>query len=141
MNTPLYQQAITLDSIIFDVGFNKCNLEPTRKLLAEDVEFYHDIAGIQNKDQFMNAISQNICAAKNKKPIRKLVPRSLKVFPLKNNDTLYGMIVEGAHEFYIQEPNKALYQTGKALFNMLWIKKNDTWKAKRLYSYHHEPVQ
>jgi hypothetical protein len=138
--SPLYQQAIKLDSLIFDVGFNKCNLKPTEELLAEDVEFYHDVAGTQNKEEFMTAIRQNICAPKDRKPIRKLVPGSLKVFPLYNNGVLYGMITEGAHEFYIKEPIKELYQTGKALFNTLWIKENDYWKAKRIYSYHHEPV-
>lgn len=140
-DSPLYQKALELDRIIFDLGFNQCDLTPTENLLAEDVAFYHDVAGSQNKAQFMTAIRENICGPTIKKPIRKLAPETLEVYPMKNNGIVYGMIAKGEHDFYIKEPNKALYQTGKALFTILWIKENNTWKAKTIYSYHHQAIE
>ena len=89
----------------------------------------------------MEAMRQNICGSPERKPIRKLIPNTMKVYPLYDNGTLYGAIVEGTHEFYIKETNKALYKTGSALYSGLWIKKDNQWKAKRLFSYHHEPAE
>lgn len=126
------------DSLIFHEGFNKCHLLPLENLLATDLEFYHDKGGFQDKVMFMQAMRENICGNLERKPIRKLTPNTLEVFPLYDNGVLYGALQKGKHEFYIQETNRELYQTGAALFTILWIKENEDWKAKRIYSYHHE---
>ncbi len=137
VTSELYKTFEKTDSLMFEVGFNNCNLQPLEDLLTEDLEFYHDVAGIQNKNEFMTAMRANICGAPERKPIRKLTPNTMKVYPLYNNGVLYGAIVEGKHDFFIKEPNKALYQTGSALFSGLWIKVEEEWKVKRIYSYHH----
>ena len=62
----MFQKAFALDQLIFDEGFNKCNLTLTENLLAEDLTFYHDIAGVQNKEQFMKAMRENICGSTEK---------------------------------------------------------------------------
>lgn len=111
---------------------------PLENLLTADLEFYHDKGGFQDKSLFMKAMKENICNNPERKPIRKLAANTLEVFPLYNNGVLYGALQKGKHEFYIKEPNKELYQTGDALFTILWIKENEDWKAKRIYSYHHE---
>ena len=134
----LFQTLKQKDSLIFQEGFNKCQLIPLENLLAVDLEFYHDKGGFQDKALFMQAMRENICGSPERKPIRKLSPNTLEVFPLYNNGELYGALQKGKHEFYIQEPNKELYQTGTALFTILWIKENEDWKAKRIFSYHHE---
>jgi len=129
------------DSLIFTEGFNRCNLEPLDDLMASDLEFYHDKGGMQDKALFLKLLKENICSSPNRKPIRKLTPNTLKVFPLYTNEgKLYGAIQEGKHEFYIQEPGKDLYQTGSALFSTLWILQDGSFKAKRIYSYHHLPI-
>lgn len=136
-DSELFKTIKTQDSILFEIGFNQCQLEPMIKLLAEDLEFYHDQAGIQNKELFIKAMEKNICGNSIQKPIRKLVDGSTKIFPLYNGSELYGAIQEGKHEFYIKEPNKELYITGEALFTILWIKDHEQWKAKRVLSYDH----
>jgi len=136
-SSELFQTLKAKDSIIFTEGFNKCNLNPLEDLLTADIEFYHDKGGFQDKELFMKAMRENICSSPERKPIRKLSPNTLEVFPLYNNGVLYGALQKGKHEFYLKETDKALYQTGAALFTILWIKENEDWKAKRIYSYHH----
>lgn len=138
VDSELYKTVIQKDSILFNAGFNNCDLVALEKVLAADLEFYHDVGGFQDKTLFMKAMKENICSSPERKPIRKLTPNTVKVYPLYQNKALYGVIQEGVHEFYIQEPNKALYQTGTALFSILWLKEADDWKAKRVYSYHHQ---
>lgn len=138
-HSELYKTLLAKDSLLFEVGFNKCNLKPTAALLTEDLEFYHDKGGFQNKEMFLEAMQDNICGDSERKPIRKLTPNTLKIFPLYNQGELYGAIMEGKHEFYIKEPNKELYKTGSALFSGLWVKEAEDWKLKRVYSYHHQP--
>jgi hypothetical protein len=138
VDSELHKTFIQKDSILFEVGFNNCDLIALEKVLAEDLEFYHDVGGIQNKAMFMKTMKENICSSPERKPIRKLTPNTVKVYPLYQNKELYGVIQEGVHEFHIQEPGKELYQTGTALFSILWLKEADDWKAKRIYSYHHQ---
>ena len=56
----LYLQLKQLDSIVFEEGFNNCNLKALETVLAEDLEFYHDIGGTQNKTEFLAAMAKNI---------------------------------------------------------------------------------
>ncbi len=134
----LFKTLMANDSILFELGFNQCELEPMKKLLSEDLEFYHDKGGFQNKDAFIEAMKANICGNSEQKPIRKLVEGTMKVYPLYKGEDLYAALQEGKHEFYIKEPNKELYITGEALFTTLWIKDQGQWKAKRIYSYDHK---
>ncbi len=135
----LYKTFQQKDSLLFEAGFNNCELSILEAQLTEDLEFYHDQGGIQDKTQFLNAMKENICSSPERKPIRKLTPNTMKVFPLFDQGKLYGAIVEGRHEFYIKEPNKELVKTGSALFSGLWITEKEEWKIKRVYSYHHQP--
>ncbi|MEL6812209.1 MAG: nuclear transport factor 2 family protein [Bacteroidota bacterium] len=134
----LYRTFQKMDSIVFDAGFNSCDLAALEALLTDDLEFYHDQGGIQDKKAFLKAMKDNICSSPDRKPIRKLTPNTMNVFPMYNNGELYGALVEGKHEFYIKEPGKELYQTSTALFSGLWILKGDQWKMKRVFSYHHQ---
>ena len=130
-----------MDSIIFDAGFNQCNLEAMKNAVHDDFEFYHDQSGFNDsKADFLKGFEQNICSNKDFKPIRKLVQGSLKVFPLKNNGILYGAIQNGDHEFYIKEAGKELYLTSIAKFTHVWELDGGQWKLKRVLSYdHREP--
>jgi len=139
ITSELYKSFQKKDSLLFEEGFNNCALSTLENLLTEDIEFYHDKSGVQDKEEFLRAMRENICSSPERKPIRKLTPYSMKVFPLYDNGKLYGVIQEGKHEFYIKEPGRELYKTSTALFSILWIKENEKWKAKRIYSYHHQP--
>lgn len=134
----LFKELAKTDSILFDQGFNECNLTATESLISEDLEFYHDVSGVQHKKDFFKAIRENICSGAPQKPIRKLVEGSLEVFPLRNGGQLYGAIQEGVHEFYMKEPGRELYQTGSAKFTHVWILEDGDWKLKTVLSYDHQ---
>lgn len=137
-DSELFKTLKAKDSLLFEIGFNECHLDPMIQSLSEDLEFYHDQGGFQDKDAFIQAMKENICGNTSQKPIRKLLPETTKVFPLYKGTELYAALQEGKHEFYIKEPQKELYITGEALFSILWVKVEGDWKAKRIYSYNHK---
>ncbi|WP_449401199.1 hypothetical protein [Chryseobacterium wanjuense] len=58
----LYKTAKKLDSLIFDIGFNTCDLSHYDSIISNDLEFYHDKGGITSgKDAFTASIKNNIC--------------------------------------------------------------------------------
>ena len=138
-SSELYRTILKLDSTLFVDGFNNCELKKMEHLIATDLEFYHDQAGLStSKEEFFKAIKENVCGNANKKPIRKLVAESMEVFPLYNNGVLYGAIQNGVHEFYIKEANKELYITGIAKFSHVFIMQDNIWQLKRVLSYDHQ---
>ncbi len=137
----LYRVLLKYDSLVFEEGFNKCNLAPLEKLTAENLVFLHDQGGMQNKAAFLEAMQKNICGNPNQKPIRKLTPGTLVVYPLKKDGVRYGAIQMGDHEFYIAEPGKPLRKTATAKFITTWLLVNGEWKMSICHSYHHVPVK
>ena len=127
-----------MDSLVFQEGFNKCKLTSLEKTIAEGFEFYHDVGGIQEKANFMVNMKNNICSSPERKPIRRLVKGSIEVFPLYNQGELYGAIQNGDHEFWIQEPDKELYQTGEAKFSTTWLLLEGNWVMKNVLSFDHK---
>lgn len=133
----LYKTLKAKDSIIFERVFNKCELEKLEPIIAENIEFYHDIAGIQDKKGFTDAIKNNVCSSPGMNK-RKLVKNSLSVFEMKNNNKLYGAIQRGKHTFQ-QKIDGKMQTVGIADFTHLWILENDKWKLRRVLSYNHKP--
>jgi hypothetical protein len=133
----LYKILQSKDSILFEHAFNKCEVKKLEPLIAKNFEFYHDITGIQNRKQFINAIKNNVCKnPENNK--RNLVFGTLEVFPLKNNGILYGAIQHGKHTF--QEKQNGVFKTvGIADFTHVWILEKNQWKLKRVLSFNHLP--
>lgn len=133
----LYKAIKTGDSLIFDIGFNTCNLAPYNDIFADDFRFYHDKGGITfGKAAFIESMQTGICKQENKLE-RFLVPGTMKVFPLANNGVLYGAIENGDHAFYITEKGKPRYQTGVARFTIVWLLVDGKWKATEALSYDH----
>jgi hypothetical protein len=133
----LYKTLKSKDSILFESTFNRCELEKLEAILTEDFEFYHDISGMQNRKEFTAAMKNNICARPGNVQ-RKLVPKSLAVFALKNNGILYGVTQKGKHTFVEKDRNK-MKTLGIADFTHIWVVKNKQWTLKRVLSYNHRP--
>lgn len=132
----LYKTAKKLDSLIFDVGFNKCDLSHYDSIISNDLEFYHDKGGITSgKEAFTASIKNNICGGPNKVR-RELVPNSMKVYPLYNNKVLYAFIQEGEHDF-AELTNGKWKKGSRAKFTILWILEDKDWKMKRVLSFDH----
>ncbi len=137
----LYLQLKKMDSIVFQEGFNQCNLVALETTLHPEFEFYHDVGGSSNKEIFMENMKNNICSSPDHKPIRVLVEGSLEVYPLYHQGELYGAIQNGDHEFWIQEPDKELYQTGEAKFSTTWLLIDGKWMMKNVLSFDHKAAQ
>lgn len=124
----LFKTLKAKDSLLFQDGFNQCNLNQIEKLVVDDIEFYHDKDGItQSKQKFINSIRKNICASDKNSIKRVLEETSLDVFPLYQEGKLYGALQKGIHHF----------GETKANFSHLWLKENTEWKLSRVISYNH----
>lgn len=139
-NSELYKQISKADSLLFQAGFNNCDLNALSEVTDDSLEFYHDTSGITSgRTEFIAGIKNNICSIEYK-PYRKLLPGSL-IYPLKRNGGIYGAIQNGIHEFYAIEEEKEMYLTSTAKFTNLWIKKEGRWILKNVLSYDHRLPQ
>jgi len=136
----LFLKLKTNDSLLFNVGFNACDVSQFKKLIAEDFEFYHDVAGItESKIDFIKSITDGLCGTSNPtKSRRKLVAKSLEVFPLYKNGALYGAIQKGEHEFFESVHGEPESKGSIAKFSHVWIKEEHGWKIRRVLSYDHK---
>lgn len=137
-DSALFIELKKADSLIFEEGFNKCNIQALRDAMHPDLQFMHDQNGLQTRDDFFKGFEESICSNPNYKPIRKLVNGSLMVYPLMNEGKLYGAIQMGIHEFYIAEPGKELRFTVNGKFIHTWLLKDGKWKLFRALSYDHQ---
>jgi hypothetical protein len=137
-NSALYKTLKTKDSLLFEIGFNTCEIKQFENLVAEDFEFYHDQSGITpNKLSFIDGIRNGLCKLPYR-PRRELVKNSLEVFPLYKNGILYGAIQMGKHRFFANEKDKPEYFTSIAKFTHIWLLENGEWKFLRGLSYDHK---
>ncbi|MPS72705.1 MAG: DUF4440 domain-containing protein [Chryseobacterium sp.] len=136
-SSPLFLELKKQDSIFFERGFNGCDIAYLEKSVDDNLKFYHDNGGFQDKKLFLERTKQNICGNPNQKPIRKVIENSLEVFPLYNNGELYGAIQTGEHRFYIREKDKEDVLGGQAKFTSVWTKKNGNWVMSDVLSYDH----
>lgn len=122
-----------LDKQLFD-AYNSCDIATMGKLMADDLEFFHDKTGLSvGKAPFLEAIRNNICG----KVHRELVPGTLEVYPLAH----YGAVEIGVHRF--THPNQPSEGVGEAKFITVWRYRDGAWQITRAISYDHQaaPVQ
>lgn len=139
-NSELYNTLKANDSLLFNIGFNTCDLSQFENLMSEDLEFYHDKSGVTNSmAQFINVMKSGICNTTNTfKARRELIKGSLEVFPLYNNGELYGAIQTGEHRFFEKNGEQPEKAGSIAKFNHLWLLESNHWKLKRILSYDHK---
>jgi hypothetical protein len=117
-----------LDAALFD-AYNHCDLDKFASLTDENVEFYHDQAGVTlGKAALTDAVRKNICG----KVMRELVPGTLKVHPMKG----YGFVEMGVHRFH-HPGHEDTEGVGEGQFIHLWQYKDGAWKVTRVISYDH----
>jgi hypothetical protein len=137
-SSDLFKTLKTHDSLLFEVGFNTCDITQFEKLVSDDFEFYHDKSGITaTKADFITSIRDGLCKM-DYKARRELVENSLEVYPLENNGVLYGAIQTGSHRFYEVKDVKPDQLTSVAKFTHVWLLENGTWKLSRGLSYDHK---
>jgi hypothetical protein len=119
-----------MDSVLF-YAFNTCDVNMSKSLFTEDLEFYHDAGGLTNYEQNVNSILQR-CKGE-RKVRRELVKGSLEVFPIKD----FGAIQIGSHRFYYTGKGQEEKLDGTFKFVHIWKNVNGDWKISRVISYDH----
>lgn len=140
-SSELYRNIRVKDSLLFNIGFNNCDIRQFENLVSENFEFYHDQAGITNsKGEFISGIQNGLCKL-SYKPKRVLSKNKMEVYPLENNGVLYGAIQTGIHNFYAVEDNQSEYLTSIAKFTHVWIIENGDFKLANGLSYNHKDFE
>ncbi len=129
-----------LDSAFWN-AYNNCDTAHFKDFFSDDVEFYHDKGGITlGASALIESLDKNICGNDDSHLRREAVAGTVKVYPLKDGDKIYGAVISGEHKFYVTPTGKPEFQSGIASFTELWQLKNGVWKMTRVLSYnHHEP--
>jgi hypothetical protein len=139
-DSELFRTLKTNDSLLFEVGFNTCDLSQFENLMAEDLEFYHDKSGVTtSSSQFLEVMKTGLCKPSNThKTRRELIKGSLEVFPLYDNGVLYGAIQVGEHRFFEKNNDQPEKVGSNAKFIHLWTNEDGQWRLKRVLSFDHQ---
>ena len=106
-NSELYKTIISKDSLLFNLGFNKCDISQFENLFTDDLEFYHDKSGVSDKVLFVKNMKKGLCGSIGTRQYRRyLVPNTTEVYPLYNKGVLYGAMQMGIHQFYEKSVEK-----------------------------------
>lgn len=129
VGSELYRTIAALDEKLFAAS-NRCDLETFGSLLADDLEFYHDQAGVTWTAQaLITATQQNICG----KVRRELIPGTLEVDRIEG----FGAIEMGRHRFCKPDSDTCM---GIARFLHVWKHEDGRWKLSRVISFGHRPL-
>lgn len=138
-NSRLYTTILLKDSLLFNAGFNTCDISQFENLLADQFEFFHDKDSISNKQKFLNDLRNGLCKSPTTyRSRRELVSGSTRVFPLYKKNVLYGAVQTGDHRFYETiSGNKETY-AGSAKFTHVWLLQKGVWKLAKGLSFDHQ---
>lgn len=135
----LYKTIISKDSLLFNVGFNTCDISQFENLLSEKFEFFHDKDSISNKKLFLHNLQNGLCSSPTSfQARRELLPESTEIYPLYKKEKLYGAIQTGIHQFYETIENRKEVFGSSAKFTHLWLLENDVWQLTESLSYDHQ---
>lgn len=135
----LYKTIISKDSLLFNVGFNTCDISQFENLLSKNFEFFHDKDSISNKKQFLHNFKKGLCISPTTfQSRRELLPESTEIYPLYKKEKLYGAIQTGIHQFYETIENRKEVFESSAKFTHLWLLENDVWQLTKSLSYDHQ---
>jgi hypothetical protein len=127
----LFKMIQSLDAQLFD-AYNRCDLATFSSLLADDLEFYHDVHGLSvGRQALVEGVKNNICG----KVTRELVPGTLEVYSIAN----YGAVEIGVHRFH-HPGHENTEQVGEAKFIHLWHNQDNVWKVTRVFSFDHHAL-
>ena len=138
-NSKLYKTIMSQDSLLFNVGFNSCDIVQFENLLSEDFEFYHDLDSISDKTLFLKNFKKGICASGKSYQVRRdLIKGSTAIYPLTKNGVLYGALQTGIHQFFETSAGQKDKRGSTAKFTHVWLLQHDAWKLARSFSYDHQ---
>ena len=127
----LYDTIAHLDSVFFK-AFNTRNLDQLKALISDNLEFYHDLGGVTDHNQNVEAFKKTF--ESDRRVRRELVEGTLEVYPIKD----YGAVETGIHRFYATEKGQQEKLSSEAKFVQVWQNKDGGWKITRIISYGHQ---
>lgn len=134
-----YLTILSKDSLLFNIGFNTCDISQFEKLVSENFEFFHDKSGVSDRKKFLNDLKNGLCKSpETYQSRRELISEKTQVFPLYENGELYGAIQYGEHRFYEKMEGKPERFASTARFTHVWILENGVWKLNKGLSYDHQ---
>jgi hypothetical protein len=126
------------DSMLFNIGFNTCNIKQFENLLSDKFEFFHDKDRISYKTEFIHNLKNGLCISpKTYQSRRELVDGSTEIYPMYKDKILYGVIQIDIHKFYETIDGKKETFASKAKFTHVWLL-NGEWKLTKSLSYDHQ---
>ncbi|WP_423602604.1 nuclear transport factor 2 family protein [Sphingomonas sp. MS122] len=118
-------------------AFNECDADAMGKLLADDIEFYHDKTGLtQGRRAVVRSLMKGPCGTAGLHVRREVVADGVAVDPVPG----HGAIVTGVHRFYAKQGDAAERLDGDARFAVVWRKAGARWEMRRVLSYAHRPA-
>jgi hypothetical protein len=129
------------DTELFHVMFDLCEPAALAELVTDDLEFYHDRAGLTaTAATFVEDYARG-CAGRQApdafRSRRELVPGTLRVFAIPG----VGAVEEGSHLFYERQGDGPEHLVGRARFSVLWRLEDGHWRLARAFSIDHAAIQ
>jgi ketosteroid isomerase-like protein len=123
-------------------AYNSCDYAALDALTAENVEFYHDVAGSLNgRAALTDAVRKNICGDATLAIRRTAQDKDGQAYLLNRGPDVYGAIVTGRHAFTNSRNGGAAVPVDEARYTMLWLRDGKGWKLSRALSYEHKSLQ
>jgi CubicO group peptidase (beta-lactamase class C family) len=138
-NSELYKTIMSKDSLLFNIGFNTCDISQFENLLSEKFEFFHDKDSISYKKEFLHNLRNGLCKSPTTyQSRRELISESTEIYPLYKSKELYGAIQTGNHKFYETIASNKETFASSAKFTHVWLLENGIWKLTKSLSYDHQ---
>jgi len=125
----------------FWTAYNRCDAPAMGEYFTEDVEFYHDRGGMTlGHANLLQEIRNGLCGNPDSHLRREAVDGTVRLYPLKKANAVYGAILSGEHVFYVLDKGKPDRLDGKGRFTHVWLVKDGVWKMSRILSFDHGPA-
>lgn len=117
-------------------AYNRSDADAMNAWLGKDVEFYHDRGGKLIGKKALAAVNDGMRTNPNSLR-REAVPGSVRFYPMREGDTVYGAIVTGVHRFYVRQAGQPDEFVGHANFTHLMLLEGKEWRIARIFSFEH----
>lgn len=117
-------------------AYNRADPDGMNKWLAADVEFYHDRGGKLIGKKALSVANEGMRKT-GPRLRREAVPGSLRFYPMREGETIYGAIVNGKHRFYERAVGGKETLVGQADFSHLLLLQGKEWRISRIFSFEH----
>ncbi|MBL8522032.1 MAG: nuclear transport factor 2 family protein [Betaproteobacteria bacterium] len=126
-------RAAAFDQAYFQ-AFNTCDLKTLSALTAPDLEFFHDLNGMQRgREAFLASVEKNVCGKFRREP----VAGTMESWPLGQE----GVIYAGTHRFCAMTPSaQTAGCQGSGRYLHVLVEHDGKLRLSRVVSYDHRAL-